>query len=110
MEVADEVVLRCLPTEEKSKLLFLGRVTYTGITSQYASLFTIQDNEWVEISLEGVKLQEDSLLFITDDNRLLAVPQESGSNPTEMLTLWDEQEIYSWDEHMGQFGKDAVFN
>lgn len=88
---ADEVALRPLPTEKESKILFLGRTTYQDITTQYIGLYDIQDNEWVEIPLDGVVLQEDELCYITDDNRLI------------VETQWDEQTIYVWDEQTAQF-------
>lgn len=100
---ADEVTLKRLPTEGESKILFLGRSSSTGLTSQYVELYAIQENEWVMIPLEGIQLRGDELCYITDDNSLIVVPRENGAYPNQMFVLWDEQVMYSWDEHTEQF-------
>lgn len=99
----DEVTLCPLPTEAESRILFLGRTTYQNNTTQYLSLYCVEEKEWNECPIEGVEIQENDLCYITDDNKLIVVPQEKGEYPTERIPLWKKQTVYEWDQHDERF-------
>lgn len=99
---ADETVIRSLPTESgENRILFLGRATSQGLTSQYIGLFSIENKEWTELPLEEVQLQDGELCYITDDNRLIVLPEESSeASDNDFVT-------YSWNPERGQFESDG---
>lgn len=101
---ADEVVIRPLPTESgENRILFLGRITYQGLTSQHIGLFCIENNEWTELALEKVKLQEDELCYITDVNTLVVLAQEHILLGNVGEAADREAITYSWNPESAQF-------
>ncbi len=94
---ADEVILQELPTEQESKVLFLGQSIYQGIPAQFAELYAIQGNEWVEIPL-GFELREKEVCYLAEDNSLMVVPWEIGEYANEVIFLEEEQRRYKWDD------------
>lgn len=106
----DEVCFSCLEnSNEQTRILMIGTVTYQGISTQDVCLLGIAENEWVNLPLMAVEemLDEEHFFYASEDSLLVTYmhPASEKEVVLEELTWdpWTEQFAEACDRFdMGQ--------
>lgn len=95
---ADEVWVSSLSMSNgQDRILFAGKSTYQGISSQDVAYYGIQNGQWMEIPAEEFSvLGEDRFYFLTGDVMI-------GASKSELTGISDITAILKWDQEAGRF-------
>lgn len=95
---ADEVWVSSLSMSNgQDRIIFSGKSTYQGISSQDVAYYGIQNGQWMEIPAEEFSvLGEDSFYFLTGDVMI-------GASKSELTGISDITAILKWDQEIGKF-------
>lgn len=95
---ADEVWVSSLSMSNgQDRIIFSGKSTYQGISSQDVAYYGIQNGQWMEIPAEEFAvLGEDSFYFLTGDVMIVA-------SKSELTDVSDITAILKWNQEVGKF-------
>lgn len=95
---ADEVWVSSLSMSNgQDRIIFSGKSTYQGISSQDVVYYGIQNGQWMEIPAEEFAvLGEDSFYFLTGDVMIVA-------SKSELTDISDITAILKWNQEVGKF-------
>lgn len=95
---ADEVWVSSLSMSNgQDRIIFSGKSTYQGISSQDIAYYGIQNGQWMEIPAEEFAvLGEDSFYFLTGDVMIVA-------SKSELTDISDITAILIWNQEVGKF-------
>ncbi len=95
---ADEVWVSSLPMSNgQDRIIFSGKSTYQGISSQDIMYFGIQNGQWMEIPAEEfAALGENCFYFLTGDVMIAA-------SQSELTDISEITAIFRWNQEDGKF-------
>ncbi len=101
----DDVSFSCLEnSNEQTRILMIGTVTYQGISTQDVCLLGIAENEWVNLPLKGIEAMSDEehFFYVSEDSLLVtSMHQASGKEVVLDELTWDP-----WTEQFVEMGAD----
>ena len=95
---ADEVWVDTLPmSNRQDRIIFSGKSTYQGISTQDVMYFCIQDGKWMEIPVEGREaFGENCSYYLTGDMMIITSGREL-TEPSDIMA------ILTWSQDAGEF-------
>ena len=95
---ADEVWVDALPMSNgQDRIIFSGKSTYQGISTQNVMYFCIQDGQWTEMAAEELEaLGQECFYYLTGDMMIV-------TSGRELADLSDITAILTWDQDAGKF-------
>ena len=95
---ADEVWVSSLPMSNgQDRIIFSGKSTYQGISSQDIMYFGVQNGQWMEIPAEEfAALGENCFYFLTGDVMIAA-------SQSELTDISEITAIFRWNQEAGKF-------
>lgn len=95
---ADEVWVDTLPMSNgQDRIIFSGKSTYQGISTQDVMYFCIQDGQWMEMPVKELEiLGEDCFYYLTGDVMIVTTARE-------LKDLSDITAILTWNQDAGEF-------
>lgn len=95
---SDETVIKSMLTEDGfNRILVSRKTTYQGVSTQDIQLFSIQENQWVDIPIDVLnEFEEEQFFLLTED--LVIVTSKSN-----VMDVSDIVAILEWNPKEGTF-------
>ena len=95
---ADNIEIDCMPTSTgQSKILYIGTTTYQGISTQEIQLLNIQDNQWIDTPIEGLKNLEEEYFCFMGNRAIIVSSLDQITNPADIIA------VLKWNPDTEQF-------
>lgn len=95
---ADEVWVYSLPMSNgQDRIIFSGKTTYQGISSQNVMFFAVQGGQWTEVPIDALETIGDGYFYFPANDVLIATSGSELTDPSEITA------ILTWDPDAGQF-------
>ena len=95
---ADEVWVSTLSMSNgQDRIIFSGKTTYQGISSQDVMYFCLQDGQWTEVPVDELKAQGEKCFYYLTGDTMIVTSESELTDPSDITA------ILMWDRYAGEF-------